>query len=133
LTEEDRGKPKRDSMNHVHLLITMADVANDHQHVIVGTTGPAMLRGNSHVHAIRIRTSFDPKEGNTHWHIAEDVTGPAIEGPCGEHTHFFKGETTCDAGHEHCYCGATDTSNDNDYCEDDYEEEHCNCYNSYRE
>ena len=111
--DEDRGKkPGRDSLNHVHLLITMTDVARDHQHVVVGTTGPAMPSGNSHIHAICLRTSYDPKVGTPHWHLADEFTGPAVPTPNGEHIHFFCGDTTFDAGHRHCFSGATDASID---------------------
>lgn len=114
---------KRDSFNHVHLLLTMANVADEHQHVIVGTTGPAMETEDTHVHVICIRTSFDPKCDNPHWHIVDEMTGPAIELPGGEHTHFFRGATTYVDGHKHCFSSVTDASPDSDGYEEEYEQE----------
>ena len=113
--------PNKDSTNHVHLFITMADVSNDHQHVIVGTTGPAIESGRSHVHQIQVRTSFDPKGDSSHWHIARDTTGPATSLPNNQHTHYFSGETSYDLEHKHCFSSVTDISPDNEYCETENE------------
>lgn len=121
---EENRKPKeymsanRDTTNHIHTFVTMASIADRHQHTLIGTTGPAIYSGNSHTHRICIRTTFDPKHRNAHWHLVEDTTGPAIDVPCEEHTHHFNGETSHDLGHHHCYNSVTDTSPDND-CEEE--------------
>jgi len=134
-TEEERKhkkgspvSPGRDSLNHNHAFITMANVADNHQHVIVGTTGPGIYSGNTHVHRICIRTSFDPKGNTPHWHLVDDMTGPAIEVPGGEHTHYFSGQTSYDDGHRHNFSGVTDSSPENNYDDDhcDYDREQDN-------
>ncbi|MEG6585311.1 YmaF family protein [Dendrosporobacter sp. 1207_IL3150] len=114
--------PERDSRNHNHTFMAMADVSNRHQHLIVGTTSPAMYSNRTHVHRIYVRTSFDPKETEGHWHMVEETTGPAIEVPGGEHTHYFRGETSYDLGHRHCFDNITASAPDSDY--DDCDNHH---------
>ena len=53
INEEDR-KPKhhhhnkpRPNMPHVHTYLTEVDVADDHQHIILGVSGPARERTGS--------------------------------------------------------------------------------------
>lgn len=125
---DDNRKPshapeerRRDVLNHIHTLITMANVAHDHQHMLTGTTGPAMRKRDTHVHRIWIRTSFDPKNGETHWHEVNVLTGPALETPDGEHTHFYNGETSRDLGHCHTFSSVVDTSPDNECGEEDHQ------------
>lgn len=141
ITEEDR-KPNHhhhhnhhhDSMPHVHTYITEVDVADEHQHVIMGVSGPAKEKGRSHVHRIHGRTSFISEEGEGgHWHTQDVMTGPAIEMPEGTHVHYFEGMTSEDDGHCHSYAGATglgpceypdmeeDCEEDEDECDDECE------------
>lgn len=115
---------RRDVLNHVHAFVTMANVAHHHQHMLIGTTGPAMPKRDSHVHRIWIRTSYDPKNGEAaHWHEANILTGPALELPDGEHTHFFDGETSRDLNHCHTFSSVVDSSPDNDEGDDDCEDD----------
>lgn len=115
-------------LEHVHLVQTMADVADDHQHLISGASGPPIPKGRSHVHRICLRTSYDPKGGTSHWHMVDVMTGPEIEIDCDEHTHAFCGETSFDAGHCHDFCSVTDASPE-EMCYEEEEEEckhhHC--------
>ncbi|GBG58306.1 hypothetical protein SPFL3102_02028 [Sporomusaceae bacterium FL31] len=124
--EEDRKKkkgsptsPERDSRNHNHTFLAMTDVAKCHQHNIVGTTSPAIYADNTHVHKINVRTSYDPKDGAAHWHLVDVTTGPAIEVPGDEHTHYFFGETSYDVGHRHCFDNITASVPDLDEDDDD--------------
>lgn len=101
-----------ENTDHNHAFITIADVARDHQHGILGTTGPAVYSGCSHVHRICVLTTSDPKCGPLHWHVVDVVTGPAIEVAGGEHTHQFCGETSIALGHAHRFNSTTDTAPD---------------------
>ncbi|HWR43009.1 YmaF family protein [Sporomusa sp.] len=137
INEEDRkhkhhhNKP-RPSMLHVHTYLTEVDVADDHQHVILGVSGPAQEKGRSHVHRIHGRTSFIVEEGECgHWHTEDVMTGPAIEMPCCNHVHYFQGMTSEDDNHCHSFAGATGLgpsdcpdSEEEDYCEEE-EEDYC--------
>jgi hypothetical protein len=118
LNEEERKgnslMSQRDSMNHNHIFITMADVSDGHQHVLIGTSGTAIYSGDTHVHRIRIKTSFDPKSGGGHWHFVDIRTGPAIDVPKGEHTHYFCGQTSQDNGHRHSFRSVIDTAPDSE-------------------
>lgn len=133
---EERGyknqmnKPNNEEvhMEHVHLLQTMADVADEHQHLIVGTSGPPIAKGRSHVHRVCLKTSYDPKEGPSHWHMVDVMTGPALEVDCcDEHTHSFNGQTSFDVGHCHDFCSVTDASPEEMCYEEEEEEENCHC------
>lgn len=120
-----KSKPSQDRENilHVHAFFTMADVADCHQHGILGVSGPEIEKGRSHVHCIRVYTTFDPREEYPpHWHGVDVMTGPALDLPGGLHTHHFAGETTCDLGHKHCFNSVTDTApeSEDDECDDDY-------------
>jgi len=111
---------RRNVLNHVHTFITMANVADHHQHILIGTTGPALEKRDSHVHRILIRTSFDPKTKAPHWHEVNVLTGPSLETPDGQHTHFYAGETSRDLNHCHTFGSVVDASPDtDDDCEDD--------------
>ena len=129
---EDRGysmhKPNKEEnyMEHVHLIQTMADVADEHQHLIAGTSGLPIRKGRSHVHRVCFRTSYDPKEGGSHWHMVDVMTGPAIEIDCDEHTHCFAGETCKAAGHCHDFCTVIDASPEE--CYEEEEEDDCPCH-----
>nr|WP_092070319.1 YmaF family protein [Dendrosporobacter quercicolus]NSL48203.1 hypothetical protein [Dendrosporobacter quercicolus DSM 1736]SDM08978.1 YmaF family protein [Dendrosporobacter quercicolus] len=123
--EEDRKKkkgasnttPQRDSRNHNHTFLAPTDIARSHQHIIVGTTSPAIETGDSHVHRIYVRTSYDPKDDDGHWHMVDVTTGAAIEVPGDEHTHYFDGETSYDLGHRHCFDNITASiTNDAEDC-----------------
>jgi hypothetical protein len=98
------GEDREDRhMVHVHVFNTLADVADDHQHLIQGVTGPARAAGASHIHRIRVRTSFY----DGHWHWFDVMTGLAIGTTDGGHVHTYEGETSYDDGHSH---GVADTS-----------------------
>ena len=121
--EEDRKKkkggptvPERDSRNHNHTFLAPTDIARNHQHTIVGTTSPAIVSGNSHVHRILVRTSYDPKDDDAHWHMIDVTTGTAIEVPGDEHTHYFDGETSYDLGHRHCFDNITASITNDEDC-----------------
>ncbi|MDF2569723.1 MAG: YmaF family protein [Sporomusa sp.] len=113
--------PAHENTNHNHAFITIADVARDHQHGILGTSGPAIYSDHSHVHRIYVRTTSDPKGGPIHWHLVDVTTGPAIEVSGDEHTHQFCGETSLVLGHDHCFNSTTDTAPDQKVydCEND--------------
>ncbi|HWR06897.1 YmaF family protein [Sporomusa sp.] len=134
---EDR-KPKhhhnkpRPNMLHVHTYLTEVDVADDHQHIILGVSGPARERGRSHVHRIHGRTSFIVEEGECgHWHTEDVMTGPAIEMPDCNHVHYFEGTTSEDDDHCHTFAGATGLgpsdrdSDDDDCCEEEEDDDFC--------
>ncbi len=137
--EEDR-RPKHhhhmdnceEEMPHVHTYLTEADVADGHQHIIMGVSGPARERGRIHCHRIHGRTSYICEEGEGgHWHTQDVMTGPAIEMPEGNHVHYFAGMTSKDDGHCHSFAGATGLGpslpcmeeDDYDDCDDDFEDE----------
>lgn len=88
-------------MVHVHAFDTLTFVADNHQHGVKGVSGPARNMGASHVHRIRVRTSFFAEDGSGHWHWFDVMTGPAMFTMTGDHTHTFAGETSFDDGHVH--------------------------------
>ncbi|VBB05259.1 ymaf [Lucifera butyrica] len=94
---------------HVHTFLTEADVAAEHQHVIVGVTGPARLDMPVHVHRLHVRTSFLAEEDGGHWHWVDVMTCPPIDLPDGNHTHYFQGTTSYDDNHCHTFSGVTGT------------------------
>jgi hypothetical protein len=107
------GGGDRDAFNHVHVFVTMANVAQGHQHMLLGTSSPAIPRKGSHVHRICEVSSFDPKNADApHWHEVNVMTGPSLSTPEGEHTHYFAGKTSFDRGHSHTFSTMTDTSPD---------------------
>ena len=114
------------SMVHVHTYLTEADVADEHQHVIMGVSGPARENAVSHVHRVHGRTSFLAEEdGEGHWHMYDVMTGPAVELPDGNHIHYFAGTTSEDDDHCHSFAGATGlgpTEEEEDDDDDDCEE-----------
>lgn len=101
---------------HVHDYSIITDVADSHQHMILGVSAPARLANGSHVHRVRGRTSFF----EDHWHAYDVVSDLPTEMPDGQHTHFFAGETTRDDGHVHTFSGVTGLSPDiiDDDCDD---------------
>lgn len=122
-------KPQDENVRfqHIHVFQTMSDVADCHQHLITGTSGPPISKGRSHVHRICVMTSYDPKGGRSHWHQVDIMTGPALEVDCcDEHTHSFLGETSFDDGHCHDFCSVTDASPE-EMCYEEEEEEYCHC------
>lgn len=131
MSEEER-RPKKNSVTqpvydprvHNHMLGTTTEISRNHQHAVVTTSGPAILRGNSHVHRIDVLTSYDPKEAEgAHWHNFDIISGPAVELPDDQHTHYYDGKTSVDLGHCHCVSGSMDSApdidDDDDDCEDD--------------
>ncbi|WP_371380708.1 YmaF family protein [Sporomusa aerivorans] len=127
--EEDRKHKHHPGYNdemmpHVHTYLTEVDVADDHQHVIMGVSGPAREKGRSHCHRIHGRTTFICEEGELgHWHTQDVMTGPAIEMPEGFHVHFFEGMTSEEDNHCHSFAGATGLGPC--ACLDSEEEEDC--------
>lgn len=115
-----------DVMNHDHVFNTMADVAHHHQHLIIGTTSPAIPRNKTHVHRICVRTSFDPKGNDPHWHQVDIMTGPAFDTPNGEHTHYYCGSTSFDLDHCHSFSSVTDTSPEEE-AQEEPEHEYSGC------
>ena len=129
-------EPTCESIEHNHAFITIADVARDHQHGILGTTGPANYSGHSHFHRICVLTTSDPKGGPIHWHVVDVVTGPAIEVAGDEHTHQFCGETSCVLGHTHSFNSTTDTAPDKKKCDCNHKEcdhDHKDCNHDHKE
>lgn len=94
-------------MVHVHTYSTETDVADDHQHVITGISSPARDKGGSHVHRISSRSSFLVEGCSGHWHRFDVMSGPAVEMPDGNHTHYFSGDTSVDDRHCHSAQGVT--------------------------
>lgn len=94
---------------HVHTYLTEANVASGHQHTIVGVSAPARIIKESHIHCIRIRTSFLSHDNHecSHWHWVDIMTGPAIELCNDNHMHYFCGTTSTDDGHCHTFDGIT--------------------------
>lgn len=128
MNEEERrpkhnqvSEPVYDPRVHNHMLGTTSEVCRNHQHAIVTTSGPAIPRGNSHVHRINVLTSYCPKEAeNAHWHNFDIVSDTAVELPDDQHTHYYEGETSVDLRHSHCISGSMDSapneSDDDDDC-----------------
>lgn len=107
---------------HNHLFSTTTYVSRNHQHAIIGASGPAIVRGSSHVHRIATLTSYDPpEESKAHWHNVDITSGPAVDLPDDQHTHYFDGETDTSLRHCHCFFGAMNAAsyddNDDD-CDD---------------
>jgi len=93
---------------HVHVYSTLTDIADEHQHVLLGVSGPADIVGRSHVHPIGIRTSF--MEG--HWHWVDIMTDSLVPMTDGTHSHYFAGRTTMEDGHCHNFSDVTNISPD---------------------
>ncbi|BBB90033.1 MAG TPA: YmaF family protein [Methylomusa anaerophila] len=112
VTEEDRKHlhhhhNQDDCMIHVHTYLTEADVADDHQHIITGVSGPAKQKNRSHVHCIHGRTSFISEDCEGHWHAFDIITGPAVELCDDTHVHYFAGDTSICDDHCHTFSGCT--------------------------
>lgn len=123
--EEQREEltPEREDRHlvHVHTYLTEADVADCHQHIIMGVSAPMRVSGSSHVHRLRSRTSFYADD-TAHWHWVDVMTGPAVALSNGTHVHFFSGTTSTDAGHCHTFVGVTGlgvVGDNDDSCDDD--------------
>ncbi|SDF52225.1 YmaF family protein [Sporolituus thermophilus] len=117
--EEQERKPGHDDEGrhgvHVHGYNTLTEVADEHQHAIMGVSAPARLAEGSHIHRVRGRTSFH----DNHWHWYDVLSGPAVAMPGGQHIHYFTGETSFDDGHTHCFSGVLGLSPDvMDECDD---------------
>lgn len=93
---------------HVHTYNTLTDIADSHQHVLMGVSGLADIGGKSHVHSIPTRTSF--VEG--HWHWVDIMTDRAVPMPDETHSHYFTGRTSMDEGHCHNFSAVTNLSPD---------------------
>jgi len=108
---EDRGiaEEKEDRHTvHVHNYNTLTHVADNHQHMVMGATGPARGEpGAAHVHRLRVRTSFNAEDSTGHWHWFDAMTGPAVYTAGSEHIHVFRGPTSFDDGHAHDVMSAT--------------------------
>lgn len=119
-------------MIHVHTFLTETNVSDDHQHVMLGVSGPAREYGVSHVHRLRGRTSFLAEDDEGHWHMFDVMTGPAVEMPDGTHTHYYNGTTSYDDGHCHTFADVTglapdqgfEDDDDDDDCDDDHSHKH---------
>ncbi|MDD4601818.1 hypothetical protein SDC9_27497 [bioreactor metagenome] len=110
------------SMMHVHTFLTETNVACEHQHIMLGVSGPFREYGGSHVHRLRGRTSFMAEEDEGHWHLYDVMTGPAVPMPDGTHTHYYNGKTSYDDGHCHTFADVTGLAPDQgleDDCDDD--------------
>lgn len=101
---------------HVHTYNIITDVADSHQHMMLGVSAPARLANGSHVHRICGRTSFH----EDHWHAYDVLSDLPTEMPNGDHVHYFAGETSRDDGHLHFFEGVTGLSPDviEDECPD---------------
>ena len=93
---------------HVHTYNTLTDIADEHQHVLMGISHPADIVGKSHVHRISIRTSF--VEG--HWHWVDIMTDRPTVMPDETHCHYFAGHTSRNNGHCHNFSDVTNLSGD---------------------
>ena len=124
LTDEERNymmdyDGKHMSNIHVHVYNTEVEVADEHQHILLGVSGPADRVGTSHVHAIRMRTSYS----NGHWHWVDIMTDRALAMPDGTHIHYFAGRTSMDDGHCHNFSDVTNLTPDLFMEEDDDEDD----------
>jgi hypothetical protein len=108
---------------HVHVYTTETDVADAHQHLFLGISGPACIEGKSHVHQIRTRTSFVAEDCKGHWHWVDVKTDRAISMPDGSHTHYFAGRTSMNDGHYHNFSDVTGLGPD--ICIEEDEDDHC--------
>lgn len=95
------------NMVHVHIFNTITFVADGHQHIVAGATAPARRTGQSHIHRLRVRTSFNAEDETGHWHWFDVMSGPAIYTADGGHVHAFEGATSVDDGHSHDVANAT--------------------------
>ncbi len=101
-------------MIHVHTYYTISDVAEQHQHMVMGASAPARMDGRTHIHRLRIRTSFN----DGHWHWFDVVSGPMLEMPGGSHTHYYCGNTSMNEDHCHRVEGMLDVILDEEYDEE---------------
>lgn len=93
------------TMAHVHIYNGMTTIADDHQHVFMGVSGPADQLGTSHAHLIATRTSFS----KGHWHWIDVLTGPMSND---NHTHYLAGRTSTNNGHFHKFSDITNLGPD---------------------
>ena len=105
---EFNGKNMANVHVHVHTYNTLTDISDEHQHVLMGVSGPAEIVGKSHVHPIHIRTSFVER----HWHWVDIMTDVAVMMPDETHCHYFAGRTSKDVGHCHDFSDVTNLSAD---------------------
>jgi len=119
--EERHHKVEGDErhMLHVHTFITETDVEDEHQHTVLGVSGPAREHGTSHIHRVRSRTSYLADEDDGHWHWFDVMTGPAVVMPDGTHTHYFNGTTSFNDEHNHAVADVTGLAPDQDVSDDD--------------
>lgn len=83
---------------HVHEYSDSTEVADAHQHVMRGVTGPAIpLPNGSHYHVMRGLTSWQ----DLHYHCYCVNTSAAIPATNGLHIHVYEGQTTLNDGHVH--------------------------------
>lgn len=92
---------------HVHTFNTITMVADGHQHEVLGVTGPARYAGTTHIHRIKVRTSFFTDDEEGHWHWLDVMTGPAVYTMDGMHVHTYEGVTSFDDGHAHDVADST--------------------------
>lgn len=110
--------------SHVHVYTTETDVADEHQHLFLGISGPAKIEGRSHVHQISTRTSYAAEDCKGHWHWVEINTDCAIAMPDGSHTHYFAGRTS--RNDDHCHNFSDVTGLGPDICIEEDEDDDCN-------
>jgi len=108
LSEEQ--KHSRGALNHNHIFFTMAEDVQGHQHMLLGTTSPAISKKDHHIHRLIGRTSYGPRNSPPHWHGFETLTGPDFETPDGNHIHYYAGTTSSDLEHCHAFSSVTDIS-----------------------
>lgn len=84
---------------HVHDFSAYSTVALSHVHIIAGTTDPAAGGLDCHTHLYRGTSSVT----NGHFHNFAGKTSAAVPLTGGGHGHWFKGPTSVDALHRHCY------------------------------
>ena len=101
------GDKHEEIQTHVHEFLGSTKLAPKgelrHNHRFAGVTSEAILKGDSHVHAILVNTDFF----FNHFHEVGVETGPAIDVGYGKHVHFVKGKTTLNFGHVHEFIFAT--------------------------
>lgn len=106
--KEERADQEDRHTVHVHNFHTHTYVADGHQHMVLGATGPARGEpGPPHIHRLRVRTSFHTDDSTGHWHWYDVMTGPAVYTAGSEHIHAFRGPTSFDDGHTHDVMGTT--------------------------
>ncbi len=115
MSEEKRKKPVEEERQqdcrelvHVHLYQTIMQVADGHNHNMLGISAPARMTNGTHIHRLRGRSSFV----DGHWHAYDECTGPAVAMSDGTHVHYYAGVSSEIDRHVHNFNGSTNIAPD---------------------